>query len=211
MYALPQKKMQRWVMNDKNLRHGYPSNNQYQRSELQTPYVPMLAGPGLPRPGGIMVLLHEPLTFALGLKTWSLKPFSDDPAASPSKSPSASGFFLDFETLLCHPSRTGRKCHRSNSGQRTSRKTISVSSSHCQSIKSLRRSTPDVRTSKSRGGLSFVCRWSDKVCRVIVSGDKNAGVSDSALAPWVAFFTLILSWWPARSRVVDDEKAEPVS
>lgn len=79
--------------------------------------------------------------------------------------------------LHCHSTKTGRKCQRSNSGHRTSRKTRSVSLWHCQSMKSLSRLTPLVLINKSKGGLSWVYRFWVIVYDVMVSGSGYTGFS----------------------------------
>ena len=63
---------------------------------------------------------------------------------------------FSFLTLHCHPHNTGKKLHKSNSGHSTSRKTISVDSWTCHSMKSERRDTPEVRTRRSTEGLLAV-------------------------------------------------------
>lgn len=152
---------------------------------------------------------YMPLTLVLLGR--STIPSESSSGVSPSKLPSASGFCLDLEILRCQPSSTGMKCHRSNSGHITSKKTISVSSWHCQSKKSLSRATPDVRTSMSSGGLFLVNMWSDNVWREIVSGDTNAGPSASAASvTGVESLALGISCGP-RWRVVDEEKEDPDS
>lgn len=72
--------------------------------------------------------------------------------------------------LHCHSTNTGRNCHRSNSGHKQSKKTSSVFSWHCQSMKSLNLLTPLVRTNRSRGGSPAVNRRSSIVSEDIVSG-----------------------------------------
>ena len=77
-----------------------------------------------------------------------------------------------FRRRHCHSTSTGRKLHRSNSGHIHLRKTMSVRSWHCQSMKSLSRSTPEVRMRRSRGGSEAVNIWSVRVFAVIVSGSR---------------------------------------
>lgn len=81
----------------------------------------------------------------------------------------------------CHSHSTGRKLHRSKSGHRTSRKTISVSWWHCQSMKSLRRSTPEVRIRRSRGGVPAVNMWLERVWVVIFSGSGYVGWTEAGV------------------------------
>lgn len=76
--------------------------------------------------------------------------------------------------LHCHSTRTGRKYHKSKSGQRHLRKKIWVSWWHCQSIKSLSLSTPLVRMKRSNGGHSAVYMWLLRVSAVMVSGFLKA-------------------------------------
>lgn len=71
--------------------------------------------------------------------------------------------------LHCHSSSTGMKCHRSKSGQKHLRKTMGVFWWHCQSIKSLNRSTPLVRTNSSNGGQPSVYMWLSIVSAVMSS------------------------------------------
>ena len=89
-------------------------------------------------------------------------------------------FNLDFDPLdpfssrcfclHCHSTNTGKNCHRSNSGHKQSKKTSSVSSWHCQSMKSLSLLTPLVRINRSSGGSPAVNRRSPIVSDDIVSG-----------------------------------------
>lgn len=72
--------------------------------------------------------------------------------------------------LHCHSSKIQMKSFRSKSGHRVSMKKICVSWWHCQSMKSLSRSTPLVRTKISRGGSFAVYICLSRVSAVIVSG-----------------------------------------
>ena len=67
MYALPQKKMQRWVMNDKNLRHGYQSNDQYQKERTPNSVCSNACWAWIPQARGSIVGALQ----ALDLCTWA--------------------------------------------------------------------------------------------------------------------------------------------
>jgi hypothetical protein len=80
-----------------------------------------------------------------------------------------------FFCCHCHSTSTGKNCHRSNSGHRHLRNTMDVFSWACHSMKSLSRSTPEVRISKSRGGASAVIMLSFRVWALMDSGSRNVG------------------------------------
>ena len=87
---------------------------------------------------------------------------------------------LDFCFCLhCHSISTGMNCHRSNSGQRQSKKAMCVSWWHCQSIKSLSLVTPLVRMRRSSGGQPAVYKWSSSVFVLIVSGFRSIFTGDA--------------------------------
>lgn len=87
---------------------------------------------------------------------------------------SSFGLFTDsrvsFLRRHCHSTKTGRKVQRSSSGHIQSKKVISVFSCTCQSRKSLSRSTPEVRTSRSTGGIPTVSIRESNVAASIFSG-----------------------------------------
>ena len=109
-----------------------------------------------------------------------------------------------FLTRHCHSHNTGRKLHRSKSGHSTSRKTICVSSWHCQSIKSDSLLTPLVRTSRSIGGSDAVYMCEVRVSGVMSSGEGYCGGDCFCLSGVVSPEEVMSSCW----RVVDVDTDE---
>lgn len=127
------------------------------RRSVKQPIAHLIVQP--PHPIETSIYLSHPIT---------LKPYSP---LSPA--PTITIFLLcsSFLHLHCHSQSTGKNCQRSNSGHKTSKNTILVSSWACQSMKSESLSTPEVRIRRSSGGSEAVKRWDVIVAGVISSGE----------------------------------------